>query len=69
MYPLKQHRVQVHCPLSASEEDVFFHEISSGENHYAVFDGCDHQYSARPECEACQKLAFQKLVTPDSQRS
>lgn len=63
MYPIKQYRVEIHCPLRDAEEEVFFHEVKSGSKFYAIFDGCDHQYSDCPECSACQTLAYEKLTS------
>lgn len=69
MYPIKQYRVKVYCPIRETEEEVFFHETTSGEKYYAVFDGCDHQYSDCEACDSCRKLAYQNLVNPLSPRT
>ena len=63
MYDIKQYGVLIDCPISRTEETVFFHEVSIENEHYLRFDGCDHQFSDCEECKACHKLAYSKLVS------
>lgn len=62
MYPIDQYIVKIDCPLSNTIEEVAFHEEEHAGRYYAKFDGCDHQFSKCPECEACLEKAY-KLMT------
>lgn len=62
MFPIKQYPVRIYCPLTLTEDTVYFHEEPVSEGYRAVFDGCDHQYHACDECKQCHKAAYQKLI-------
>jgi hypothetical protein len=63
MYPVKQYPVRLFCPISNTEEFVFFQEVKTETGYGAKFNGCDHQYSNCPECAACKKAAYEKLIS------
>lgn len=63
MFPITQYPVPMYCPLTFMEDVVYFHEKPTSKGYIAVFDGCDHQFHACDECEACRKNAYQKLIS------
>lgn len=54
--------VKIHCPIANAEETVFFGLVENGEGvtlYKDRFNGCNHNYSACPECAACKDAAFE----------
>lgn len=60
---MKQYPVRIYCPISNTDELVFFHEVQTNDGYKAAFDGCDHQFSACAECSECKRKAYEKLVS------
>lgn len=54
--------VRIYCPLIDAEATVYFHPKQVGEK-YALridsFNGCNDLFHGCPECDACQKAAFE----------
>lgn len=56
--------VRMYCPLTYAEEIVYFHPIEHNGKllvHIDSFNGCDRNWHACAECEACKKNAYEKV--------
>lgn len=60
--------VKVHCPISNTDDYVFFYPIEVDGKWYIdinSFNGCDHGWHSCNECETCKTKAYQKVFNSD----
>ena len=53
--------IKVQCPLTYMEETVYFIPIQKDGKWYVAFNGCNNNYGSSNKCEACGKLAAEKI--------
>ena len=56
--------VKIYCPLSSTEELVYFHPVEMEGKWYVSidsFNGCDRLWHACKECEVCKIKAYEMM--------